>query len=136
MNINIKFINLQVRIFQTKKIELDTFIRYWAMIVKKLALCHVARFGMAFYVYAYYFITKKDFDLTFFLMKEFFQFFYLKERWDPNLLQLWSNKHKHKKPCQICQPVIENPFNNYSSVTNKDIEFKFFLHERSQLVDY
>ena len=36
------------------------------MIVKRLASCWVARFGMTFYVYAYYFITKKDFDLIFF----------------------------------------------------------------------
>ena len=35
------------------------------MIVKWLSPCWVARFGMAFYVYAYYFIAKKYFDLTF-----------------------------------------------------------------------
>ena len=33
------------------------------MIVKWLSPCWVVRFGMAFYVYAYYIITKKYFDL-------------------------------------------------------------------------
>ena len=49
------------------------------MIVKWLSPCWVARFGMTFYVYAYYFIPKKDFDLILFLMKEFFQLFHLKK---------------------------------------------------------
>ena len=36
------------------------------MIVKWLSPCWVVRIGMTFYVYAYYFIPKKDFDLMLF----------------------------------------------------------------------
>ena len=40
------------------------------MIVKRLVSCWVARFDMAFYVYAYYYITKKDFDLIYISLNE------------------------------------------------------------------
>ena len=50
-----------------------------------LASCRVARFGMAFYVYAYYFKTKKDFWSQLFLNERAGRTLSFKKRGDQNL---------------------------------------------------
>merc|ERR1712236_173320 len=76
LDIILFFMKKFFKLFYLKKDEIKILFSYEVISIN---IKSHARFGMAFYVYAYYFITKEYFDLIFFQMKELVKLFHLKK---------------------------------------------------------